>query len=385
MTLFAFTHSEPVKTYQRLRNLERHGQRVDLLARENLRDGAIAGAGLDWPDFSGRRLTKAYGDFKKRNDADPRKGAQLLHSVGIGVSPLWIREAGDLHDPDNPRNIQMFDAAIAWVKSFAGDDAIVSARMDLDEEGGGWVDVYFAPIRQQKYKGRSQTKSVISVNKCLEETALALGYPKGSHYAALNTSWAKYAREHLDPIFERGTPGKLTGKEHLPPRLYKAEQEAIKNAAAAAVAEKAAVDQRQALEAAMVEVGMKREELWQSHIDTTKTLVELLSDPQIENLMPRPHEGKWRVPPSIAVKVEKLSSLKGGLVKLMELLANKLAEVRDRLEAIVRREKQLDRVISELTNIQGRLKAEEVQLLEKAKKVSEQQQNEAPVEVSPEW
>ena len=148
VTYFAFTHSQAVKTKQRLKSLERHGLRVDRLARENLRAGAVAGAGLDWPNYDGRRLTKAYAEFKKRNDVDPRKGAQLLHSIGIGVSPRWIRETGDLHDPANPRNVQVFDAAIAWVKSFAGDDAIVSARMDLDEEGGGWVDVYFAPIRE---------------------------------------------------------------------------------------------------------------------------------------------------------------------------------------------------------------------------------------------
>ena len=90
MTFFAFTHSEPVETRQRLRDLERHGLRLDRLAGENLRPGAVAGAGLDWPDVGGRRLTKAYADFKKRNDVDPRKGAQLLHSIGIGVSPGWI-------------------------------------------------------------------------------------------------------------------------------------------------------------------------------------------------------------------------------------------------------------------------------------------------------
>jgi len=298
MTYFAFTHSEPVETRQRLRDLERHGLRVDLLARKNLRQGAISGAGLDWPNFNGRRLTRAYAEFKKRNDVDPRKRAQLLHSIGIGVSPRWIKEAGDLHDPANPRNVQLFDAAIAWVKSFAGDDAVVSARMDLDEEGGGWVDVYFAPIRQEKYKGRSQTKRVISVNKCLEETAVGLGYPKGSHYTALNTGWAKYARQLLDPVIERGKPGRDTGKEHLTPRQYKAEQEAKKRAAAAEVREQEALDQKAVFEAATTAIGAEREELKQSFEDNAKTLLEIFCNPHLDNLVPRPSTGTWKVPPS---------------------------------------------------------------------------------------
>jgi hypothetical protein len=385
MTVFAFTHSEPVKTHQRLKNLERHGQRVDLLARENLRDGAIAGAGLDWPDFGGRRLTKAYGDFKKRNDADPRKGAQLLHSVGVGISPSWIREKGDLHDPKNPRNIQLFTTAIAWVKSFAGDDAIVSARMDLDEEGGGWVDVYFAPIRQQKYKGRSQTKSVISVNKCLEETAVSLGYPKGSHYSALNTGWAKYAQQHLDATIQRGTPGKDTGREHLTPRQYKAEQEAIKKAAAAAAAERAAEDQKLMFETATLDVAKEREELKQSHEEAAKTLLEIFTDPHLDNLKPKPPSGNWSAPSSIAAKVNKLGPLLGAVLKVLEAIANKMAEIRVRLDAIVKREQELDQVIGELAQVRDRLKTEDAQALDRARALAGASEAPAPMDDPSLW
>lgn len=367
MTIFAYTHSQAIKTKQRLKDLERHGLRLDRLARENLRSGAVAGAGLDWPNYDGRRLTKAYADFKKRNDVDPRKGAQLLHTIGIGVSPSWIRETGDLHDPANPRNVQVFDAAIAWVKSFAGDDAIVSARMDLDEEGGGWVDVYFAPIRQQKYKGRTQTKSIISVNMCLEQTAVSLGYPKGSHYTALNTGWAKFAQQHLDPAIERGTPRSDTGKEHLTPRQYKAEKRAEKKAADAAAAEQKAIEQTSVLEAATVAVEEERKELNRSFKDTAKTLMEIFTDPDLDNLEPKPPVGTWKAPQSLVSKVNKLGPLRSTILNVLDALAAKMAEIRVRLDAILKREQQLGQVIGELVEMKDRLKAEDAEVVDRAR------------------
>ncbi|MCZ4345538.1 hypothetical protein [Devosia neptuniae] len=385
MIVFAFTHSEPVETKQRLRDLERHGLRRDRLAKENLRAGALAGAGLDWPDFGGRQLAKAYADFKRRNDVAPRKGAQLLHSIGVGISPGWIREGGDLHDPSNPRNVQVFEAAIAWVKSFAGEDAIVSARMDLDEEGGGWVDVYFAPIRQQKYKGRSQTKSVISVNKCLEETAVSLGCPKGSHYSALNSSWAKYAQQNLDPAIERGTPGRDTGKEHLTPRQYKAEQEAKKKAAAAEAAEKAALKQRAELELATAAVGAERVELKESFEENAKTMLEIFTDPHLDNLEPKPRSGTWNAPHSFVSKVKKLGPLMGAVLKVLEAIAAKMAEIRARLDDIVKREQQLDQAIGELAGVQDRLTAEEVQAVERARALARPVEDRAPMDDPSPW
>lgn len=385
MTVFAYTHSQPVKTRERLRDLERHGLRVDRLAKENLRPGAIAGAGLDWPNFDGRRLTKAYAEFKKRRDVAPRKGAQLLHSVGIGISPSWIREAGDLHDPANPRNVRVFCAAIEWVKSFAGEDSIVSARMDLDENGGGWVDVYFAPIRQQKYKHRSQTKSVISVNKCLEETAVALGYPKGSHYTALNTGWAKYAKQHLDPAIERGEPGRDTGNEHLTPRQYKALQELKKKIAAAEAAEKAALAQKEEFEVATAALNVERDELKRSYMDEAETLVEIFTDPHLDALVPRASDGSWKAPPTIVSKVRKLGPLMGAALKVLQVIAAKMAEIRARLEAVVEREKQLDRSIEEMVQVRDRLNAEDAQVVDRAKALVRSAENFAPMDDPSPW
>jgi hypothetical protein len=366
MTVFAYTRSEAINTYKRLKDLELHALRVDSLARENLRDGAVAGAGLDWPDRNARRLTKAYGDFKKRNDADPRGGSQLLHSVGVALSPKWITANGKLdpYDSKNPNNILLLNTAVAWVKSFAGDDAIVSARMDLDEQGCGWVDVYFAPIRQQKYKGRSKTKAVISVNKCLEEHALSHGYSKGSHYAALNTGWAKYAQKHLDPSIQRGNPKKYTGKEHLPPRLFKAEQEALK-AVEIAEQEKASAEEQKV---AYIKAGA---ELQASHNETTKALVDILEDPSLEELKPRPKNGAWDVPKSIAAKVRKPGVFVSELLKILDVFAIKMAELRVRLDAIRLRERMLDKIIGEVEAMRDRFTAEDIATVEEAKRLGE--------------
>lgn len=380
MTVFAYTRSEAINTYKRLKDLELHALRVDRLARENLRDGAIVGAGLDWPDRSARRLTKAYGEFKKRNDADPRGGSQILHSVGVALSPKWITGDGKLdpYDPKNPNNILLLNTAVAWVKSFAGDDAIVSARMDLDEQGCGWVDVYFAPIRQQKYKGRSETKAVISVNKCLEDHALSHGYSKGSHYAALNTSWAKYAQKHLDPSIQRGNPKKYTGKEHLPPRLYKAEQEALKEANIAVEAKVAAEKQRVAYQTAGAD-------LQTSYNETTEALTAILEDPSLEELTPRPKTGAWDIPKSIAAKVKKPGLFVGELLRMLDVFAKKLAELRVRLDAIVRREQQLDQMISDLVRAKDRLTSEESDALERARRVAVPVEDKAPMDDPSPW
>ena len=247
------------------------------------------------------------------------------------------------------------------------------------------MDVYFAPIRQEKYKGRAQTKRVISVNKCLEETAVRLGYPKGSHYSALNTGWAKYAQQHLDAAIERGKPGRDTGKEHLTPRQYKAEQEAKKKAAAAEVREKEALDQKAVFEAATTAIGADREELKQSFEDNAKTLLEIFTNPHLDNLEPRPPTGTWKVPPSFASQLRKLGPLVGAVLKVLEAVAAKMAEIRARLDAIVEREQQLDQAIGELAGVQDRLKAEDAQVLERARVLVSRSEGPASIDDPSPW
>jgi len=228
MTFYAFVKNESIRSFQALTSQTQHGKRLDKTSAENLRAGAIAGAGLDWPDKSARSLDVAFKKHKKRHGAQERRGAALMHHMLVNVSPGWIEAAGDLHDPTNPRNIALFNAAIAWAEITFGNGCVVAARMDLDETGGGVVDIFIAPVLQQSHKSGS-SKPVISVNKAREALAVSLGLGKGQHNIASQTSWAKYAQQHLDPQLQRGTPKKITGREGLTPVAFKAQQEAIKD------------------------------------------------------------------------------------------------------------------------------------------------------------
>lgn len=126
------------------------------------------------------------------------------------VSPEWVKAAGDLHDPDNPRNRALFDQAKSWAESWAGKGAVFGARLDLDEAGGAVVDLMISPVRT------SRGKPVISTQKALVELKAATG--ERNEYSALQTSWADWSREHLDSQIERGTRRTITDRQHLTPK-----------------------------------------------------------------------------------------------------------------------------------------------------------------------
>jgi hypothetical protein len=128
------------------------------------------------------------------------------------VSPEWVKAAGDLHDPSNPRNRALFDQAKAWAESWAGKGSVFGARLDLDEAGGAVVDLMISPVRT------SRGKPVISTQKALVELKAATG--ERNEYSALQTSWADWSREHLDSQIERGTRRTITDRQHLTPETY---------------------------------------------------------------------------------------------------------------------------------------------------------------------
>jgi hypothetical protein len=176
----------------------------------------------------------------------------------VGVSPEWVKEAGDIHDPKNPRNKALLDTARAWADTWSG-GGCYAARLDLDETGGAVVDLFIAPTAEQAHKS-GKSKLVVSVNKALEAVAIKNTGKKGKHYAGLNTDWAEYARAHLDQRLERGRPKGETGAEHVGPDQYRAmmaEAEAARDAARKAEtkarqAEKLAAEKLKAAEGAVM-------------------------------------------------------------------------------------------------------------------------------------
>lgn len=200
-------------TIAQLRGATLHAERADETSQSRLREGAEPGAGIAWSKaVQDRDYLAAFKAHKAELGAKERKGAPLAMQALCVVSPEWVKAAGDLHDPDNPRNRALFDQAKAWAESWAGKGAVFGARLDLDEAGGAVVDLMIAPVRD------SRGKPVISTQKALVELKATTG--ERNEYSALQTSWADWARKHLDAQIERGLRKEISSRQHLSPETY---------------------------------------------------------------------------------------------------------------------------------------------------------------------
>lgn len=202
-----------ITTLAQLRGATLHAERADETSRARLREGAEPGAGLAWSKAENDRdYLGAFKAHKLELEARERKGAPLCLQALCVVSPEWVKDAGDLHDPQNPRNRALFAQAKEWAESWAGKGAVFGARLDLDEAGGAVVDLMISPVRE------SRGKPVISTQKALVELKAATG--ERNEYSALQTSWAEWSKAHLDEAIERGTRREITRREHLSPETY---------------------------------------------------------------------------------------------------------------------------------------------------------------------
>jgi chromosome segregation ATPase len=170
-----------------------------------------------------------------------RTSAPLGVHILLYVTPDWIEETGDLHAKDNPRNQMLYQAAQEFVRDIPG---LVAARMDLDEQGGGVVDIFLAPIfprqsRLRKDGTRGSDIPEISVSKLGTLWQTHSGERVG--FCGLQTLWAEYCGKVLDPRLERGRRKSETGREHLSVPEYKAagERAAAMTAEAEAIMERA--------------------------------------------------------------------------------------------------------------------------------------------------
>ena len=203
-----------ITSIAQLRGATLHAERADETSQARLREGAEPGAALAWSKApqSDRDYLAAHKAHKAELGAGERKGAPLCMQALCVISPEWVKAAGDLHDPDNPRNRALFDQAKAWAESWAGKGSVFGARLDLDEAGGAVVDLMIAPVRD------SRGKPMISTQKALVELKASTG--ERNEYSALQTSWADWARQHLDAQIERGTRRVITDRQHLTPETY---------------------------------------------------------------------------------------------------------------------------------------------------------------------
>lgn len=280
-----------ITSIAQMRGATFHAERADDTSKARLREGAEAGAGLAWSkDTNDRDYLAAFKVHKAELGAKERKGAPLAMQALCVVSPEWVKGAGDLHDPDNPRNRALFDQAKAWAESWAGKDAVFGARLDLDEAGGAVVDLMIAPVRD------SRGKPVISTQKALVELKAATG--ERNEYSALQTSWADWAREHLDAQIERGLRKEISNRQHLSPETYGL----VKDQARAETAQERdqPSDLYQALQSAS--------ELPVGAIDDLRAYLLLQREAQAHKRDPRGYEAPedltWRMDKTLEVRVQ---------------------------------------------------------------------------------
>ena len=200
-------------TIAQLRGASLHAQRHDETGKARVREDAAPGFGLAWSKAENDRdYLAAFKAHKTEMGAGERKNAPIALQAICVVSPEWVEKAGNLHDPDNPHNRQIFDQAKAWAESWGGEGSVIATRLDLDEKGGAVVDVLISPVRE------SRGKPVISTNKALREVKEATG--ERNEYSALQTSWADWCRQNLDRDIVRGTRKEITQRQHLSPETY---------------------------------------------------------------------------------------------------------------------------------------------------------------------
>jgi hypothetical protein len=162
-----------------------------------------------------RDVEAAFHAHRKRHGiGDTKNGGLGLHLMVI-VTSSFITDQGQLHDPNNPANQALFAESMAFARSVFGENSLYAARMDLDETGGGVVDLFLTPAA---IDGRSKTLK-IATSKFF--TALRLKHRERMSYAALQTEWANWCNAHLSPAFERGKRKAVTRAEHLGVEEYR--------------------------------------------------------------------------------------------------------------------------------------------------------------------
>jgi hypothetical protein len=212
--VFAAVRVQKVMGLRGMQSIENHGRRLDDASAARV-DRSRSQDNLAWSCADDPlAVVDAFKRRKSETGAKEYRGSPLgLHVLCI-VSPEWVQSSGDLHDPGNDRNQRLFQAARDWGDQTFGLGAVVAARMDMDEAGGGVVDLVIVPVAEVKQRGK--VKNQISVNKAYEAA-----FGGGRVFSKMQDSWAGFAKAHLDSAIERGKPKAETGREHVHADIYR--------------------------------------------------------------------------------------------------------------------------------------------------------------------
>ncbi|MHB2205001.1 hypothetical protein [Methylobacterium sp. CM6257] len=218
---FTCIRAERIRDRCELARIALHGRRCDPSSKERV-DPARASwslAGSAYTDEPLNLLTALENSLKAT-------GARLYGRAPIGlhllvsVSPAWVKQTGELHDPKNPRNVQLAEQAVAWVQAAlgGGEPCVVAWRYDLDERGGAVVDVVAAPTRAARLN-RWCDERIVSVAGALKALH-SLHRDDRTAFGALQTSWAVHAATTLDCTLRRGVRRDEDKAKYLDPARY---------------------------------------------------------------------------------------------------------------------------------------------------------------------
>jgi len=212
--IFAAVRCKRINNIQGLSAAGQHARRLDKSSPKRVdasRTHLTLTESTYLPEDS-RNVLGAFKAFKGQTGAKEQKGASMALHLLLVVSPEWIDASGDRHDPNNPRNRMMFSKAKEWAEKEFGEGSVICSRMDMDEKGGGVVDVFVCPTAEVHQKGR-EPKKVISTRKAL--LALQKREKRSKCYRALQDSYARHCQQNMDPNIKRGELIENTQKQNV--------------------------------------------------------------------------------------------------------------------------------------------------------------------------
>jgi len=204
---------------------ELHGKRLDAVSQNRI---ITAPHSINWSkagEDKGLDLIEAFKAHKKEMGAVERGKTEIGTHLLVVVPPEWIKEGGDIHDPNNPNTLKAIDEAVKWAESWQGKGSVFAYRFDLDEKGTGVIDLFTAPVFEQ---GRRNGKTVKTISPSMAKRALVKQTGEKTSGAAFQTSWSYWAEMNLDPRMERGNRKAETGRDHVHAEVYAREAERAK-------------------------------------------------------------------------------------------------------------------------------------------------------------
>jgi len=326
---FSAVRIQKIKSLAGFGAIEKHGRRQDASSLSRC-DMSKTSNNLAW-SLSDDPLSVTDALSKRReclgNAKQYGKAAVGGHLLCV-VSPAWVSATGDIHDPKNPRNTAIFNAARAWAEKSFGAGSVISCRMDLDETGGGVVDVVVVPEMRKKVGGKEV--SYISFNKAFEKE-----FGKKRSYSKMQDSWAEYCQQHLDPSIQRGKHKSETQREHvhadiLRPALQEAaEKNKLADDRLKLASKRAAIARRKA-EKSAIEEWRKRSIF--SKLQRNKNLLE---DAEAQEIF---DDGKASIQPKLDTALNELGIEKSKVSRLesenrkLKLDNNKLSNDLEKIE-----------------------------------------------------